>query len=88
LGLSDQYKVQAVLNWIDGKTHDGSASAPVPVLFGMNFQAVSVGQKLVKSSLNRTGGYVDALGTPSDSLLAEMQYVDGAIGQFVAQLKK
>jgi hypothetical protein len=65
----DQFKVQAVLNWIDGKTHDGSATAPVPNLFGMNFQAVSVGEKLVEKSLSLTGGYVDALGTPSDSLL-------------------
>jgi len=84
----DQFKVQAVLNWIDGNTHDGSATAPVPNVFGMNFQAVSVGQKLVEKSLGLTGGYVDALGTPSDSLFAEIQYVDGAIGQFVSELKK
>ena len=84
----DQYKVQAVLNWIDGKTHDGSATAPVPNVFGMNFQAVSVGEKLVEPSLSLTGGYVDATGTPSDSLFAEIQYVDGAIGQFVSELNK
>ena len=84
----DQYKVQAVLNWINGKTHDGRSTAPVPNVFGMNFQAVSVGQKLVEKSLSLTGGYVDALGTPSDSLFAEIQYVDGAIGQFVSELKK
>jgi hypothetical protein len=84
----DQYKVQAVLNWIDGKTHDGSATAPVPTLFGMNFQAVSVGEKLVEKSLSLTGGYVDALGTPSDSLFAEIQYVDTAIGQMVSELTK
>jgi hypothetical protein len=84
----DQFKVQAVLNWIDGKTHDGSGTAPVPNLFGMNFQTVSVGQKLVEKSLGLTGGYVDALGTPSDSLFAEIQYVDGAIGQFVSELTK
>jgi Type I phosphodiesterase / nucleotide pyrophosphatase len=84
----DQYKVQAVLNWIDGKTHDGSATAPVPAVFGMNFQAVSVGQKLVEKTLGLTGGYVDALGTPSDSLFAEIQYVDTAIGQMVSELNK
>jgi hypothetical protein len=83
----DQYKVQAVLNWIDGKWHDGSATAPVPNIFGMNFQAVSVGQKLVEKSLGLTGGYIDALGTPSDSLFAEIQYVDGAVGQMVTELK-
>ncbi len=84
----DQYKVQAVLNWIDGKTHDGSGTAPVPSVFGMNFQSVSVGQKLVEKSLGLTGGYTDALGTPSDSLLAEIQYVDTAVGQMVSELKK
>ena len=54
----DKLKVQAVLNWIDGKTHDGSATRSVPNVFGMNFQAVSVGQKLVEKSLGLTGGYV------------------------------
>ena len=84
----DQFKVQAVLNWIDGKTHDGTATAPVPNIFGMNFQAVSVGEKLVEPSLNLTGGYVDALGTPSPSLFDEIQYVDTAIGQMVTELTK
>jgi len=76
-----------MLNWIDGKYHDGSAPAPVPNLFGMNFQSVSVGEKLVEKSLGLTGGYVDVMGTPSDSLLAEIQYADGAIGQMVTELK-
>jgi hypothetical protein len=84
----DQYKVQAVLNWIDGKTHDGSGTAPVPNIFGMNFQAVSVGEKLVEKSLSLTGGYLDPLGTPSQSLFSEIQYVDTAIGQMVTELTK
>lgn len=84
----DTLKVQAVLNWIDGKTHDGSRNAPVPTIFGMNFQAVSVGQKLVEKSLGITGGYVDALGTPSAALLGEIKFVDSSIGRFVDELKK
>lgn len=84
----DKLKVQAVLNWIDGKTHDGSSAAPVPNVFGMNFQSVSVGQKLNEKSLGIVGGYVDPLGTPSDALLGEIQFVDKAIGQFVSELKK
>ena len=84
----DSIKVKAVLNWIDGLTHNGKGSAPVPAVFGMNFQAVSVGEKLVEPQLGLTGGYVDPLGTPSASLLAEIQYVDNAIGQFVAELQK
>jgi len=84
----DKLKVRAVLNWIDGKTHDGSAAAPVPAIFGMNFQAVSVGEKLVEKSLHLTGGYTDPFGTPSASLLAEIQFVDKSIGEFVNELKK
>jgi type I phosphodiesterase/nucleotide pyrophosphatase len=84
----DSLHVQAILNQIDGKTHDGSSAAPVPTVFGANFQSVSVGQKLVESSISTTGGYVDALGTPSPALLTEIQFMDNAIGQFVAELKK
>ena len=47
-----------------------------------------MGEKLVESSLNLTGGYLDPMGTPSASLLAEIQYVDGAIGQMVSELTK
>src|SRR5262249_38810579 len=44
----DTLKVNAILHEIDGTTHDGLHQAPVPTLFGMNFQAVSVGQKLIE----------------------------------------
>lgn len=84
----DKLKVQAVVNWIDGKTHDGGGTAPVPSVFGMNFQAVSVGQKLVETSLNETGGYADAMGTPSAALMNEVQFVDSSIGRFVNELKR
>jgi hypothetical protein len=82
----DQLKVNAVLNWIDGKTHLGNATAVVPKIFGMNFQAVSVGQKLIENGVK--GGYTDAAGTPTPSMLGEIKFVDGAIGQFVNELKK
>ena len=82
----DQLKVNAVLNWIDGKTHLGTASAVVPKIFGMNFQAVSVGQKLIESGVK--GGYTDAAGTATPAMLGEIKFVDGAIGQFVSELKK
>ena len=42
----DSLHVKAVLNQIDGYTHDRSRKAPVPAIFGTNFQAVSVGEKL------------------------------------------
>ncbi|HXS20827.1 MAG TPA: alkaline phosphatase family protein [Steroidobacteraceae bacterium] len=85
----DQLKVNAVLNWIDGKTHMGTASARVPTVFGMNFQAVSVGQKLIESIHGQVvkGGYLDGAATPSDELKGDIAFVDGAIGQFVRELK-
>ena len=82
----DSIKVNALLNEVNGKTHDGSSSAPVPNVFGMNFQAVSVGQKLVEKNVG-TGGYLDSIGTPSPNLLQEIQFVDASIGKFVNQLK-
>ena len=82
---NDQLKVNAILNEIDGKDHLGVKATQVPAIFGMNFQAVSVGQKLVIGS--RKGGYTDAKGTPTADMKSEIEFVDAAIGQFVAELK-
>ncbi|MGO8672746.1 MAG: alkaline phosphatase family protein [Capsulimonadaceae bacterium] len=83
----DTLKVNATLNQIMGRKHDGKTPAPVPTIFGMNFQAVSIGQKLIEKSLNTTGGYLDNQGTPSTALLSEIQFVDASIGQMIAALK-
>ncbi|MGC1646343.1 MAG: alkaline phosphatase family protein [Candidatus Sulfotelmatobacter sp.] len=83
----DTLKVNAVLNWIDGKDHLGKQQTKVPTIFGMNFQALSVGQKLIEASNSTTGGYLDAAGTPGAALLSEFQFVDASIAQFVAELK-
>lgn len=83
----DTLKVDAVLNWIDGKNHLGTATTKVPNIFGMNFQALSVGQKLIEKSNGVTGGYLDAAGTPSAALINEFQFVDASIGAFVNELK-
>jgi hypothetical protein len=81
----DQLKVNAVVNWINGKTHLGAGKAPVPVIFGMNFQAVSVGEKLIENGV--FGGYTDAAGTATSALTSEFVFVDAAIGQMVTALK-
>jgi hypothetical protein len=78
----DSLHVQAVLNQIDGYNHDRSRKVGVPTLFGTNFQAVSVGEKLKGS------GYTDVLGTPSDGLAGELDFVDQSLGRFVEELKK
>ena len=84
----DSLKVQAILNEIDGKDHSGAKRRPVPSVFGMNFQVVSVGQKLIEKSIGATGGYTDNIGTPSQALLGEIQFADKSIGEMVAGLKK
>jgi len=48
----DQIKVDAILNQVDGRNSTATLAAPVPAIFGMNFQAVSVGQKLVDPILS------------------------------------
>jgi arylsulfatase A-like enzyme len=86
----DTLKVTAILNEINGKTHSGSSSAPVPEVFGMNFQAVSVGEKLIEKTLTPTvtGGYLDGQGTPTLALLHNIEFVDLSIGEMVAALQK
>lgn len=85
----DTLKVDAVLNWIDGKRHLGVGNLRgTPNVFGMNFQSLSVGQKLNEKSISVQGGYKDAAGTPSDALLEEFKFVDASIGAFVRELKE
>ena len=53
----DSYKVQAVINEINGFDHSGSSTAVgTPAIFGMNFQTVSTAEKL-PSSGGAPGGY-------------------------------
>jgi hypothetical protein len=76
----DAIKVRAILNEIDGMDHTGTQRVGVPAIFGMNFQAVSVGQK--------TAGYTDAAGTPTAELASSFDFVDASLGQFVAELER
>ncbi len=81
----DSIKVNAIVNEIHGKTHAG-AEAKMPTIFGMNFQAVSVGQKLIEANVGR-GGYLNGAGAPGAELLKEIEYVDASIGDMVSALK-
>jgi hypothetical protein len=88
----DSMKVQAVLNWIDGYNGARTQKQSVPAIFGMNFQAVSVGQKLAKagnadSDKSLIGGYADAQATPGNALTLQFQFVDDALGKFINELK-
>ncbi len=97
---NDQKKVKAIINEIHGLKHDGSPGPGVPEVFGMNFQGVSVGQKLstdnfdascpddVDPKLNgQPGGYKDGAGTPTDVLAYGLKKTDEALGKMIQALK-
>jgi hypothetical protein len=77
----DGIKVAAILNEIGGLDHTGKQRVGTPAIFGMNFQSVSVGQKL------KIGGYTDTTGTPTAALASSITFVDNSIGQMVSQLQ-
>jgi Type I phosphodiesterase / nucleotide pyrophosphatase len=84
----DDMKVAAILNEIRGLDHTGTTAVGVPTLFGMNFQAVSVGQKLDMTTLGGDkGGYLDANGTPSGPLQSALRHVDDSIGDMLSALR-
>lgn len=96
---NDALKVQAVLNEIQGLNHDGTKQVGVPTVFGLNFQAVSVAQKLLADNPDdgcaadtqfngQQGGYLDGQGTPSAVLAYGLKKTDDALRQFVNGLKK
>jgi hypothetical protein len=77
----DDIKLQAVLNLVAGKDHTGVKSEATPALFGVALQYVSFGQKLP------SGGYTDAVGTPSAALAKALKHTDESIGKLVEALK-
>jgi len=81
----DALKVKALLNEIAGKTHSGAA-AEVPALFGMNFQAVYIGESVLEPGVG-TGGYQNAAALPTPELLKQVEFVDASIGDIVHALK-
>jgi hypothetical protein len=101
---NDALKVQAVINEIRGRDATGRQWVGIPALMGMNFQAVSVGQKI---AANKTkdfckafgspeanaleglrGGYQDGTGTPSKVLAAALDGVDQSLRRIVEALKE
>jgi Type I phosphodiesterase / nucleotide pyrophosphatase len=82
----DSYKVQAVLNEIDGYNHSRTSYVGVPALFGMNFQTVTTAEQLPASD-GLTGGYLPGGTVPGPLLVRALNYVDTEIGVMVAQLR-
>ena len=78
----DDLKVQAILNEIAGKDHTGTKTEPVPAIFGMNFQAVSVAQK------DQNGGYLDANATPGPLLQGALDHTNQSVEKMLDALRK
>jgi predicted AlkP superfamily pyrophosphatase or phosphodiesterase len=97
--MNDQLKVAGILNEIHGLNHDGSAGPGVPEVFGMNFQGVSVGQKLSTDNFDSSctadtgalngqpGGYLDGAGTPTAVLNYALEQTDHALASMIQALK-
>jgi hypothetical protein len=75
----DSYKVQAVINEINGFDHSGTHRFGTPAIFGMNFQTVSTAQKLPKSN-GLTGGYMADGVTPGPLLSRALDYINTQVG--------
>ena len=82
----DSYKVQAVLNEIDGYDHSGKTKVGVPAIFGMNFQTVSTAEKLLKSD-GFTGGYLPGTTTPGPLLSRALDYVNAKLQALDEQIQ-
>jgi hypothetical protein len=74
----DSYKVQAVLNEIDGYNHSRTEKMGVPAIFGMNFQTVSTAEKLFKSD-GLNGGYLPGTTTPGPLLRRALDFIDAEL---------
>ena len=82
----DSYKVQAILNEIDGYDHSRTHRVGVPAVFGMNFQTVSTAQKLPTSD-GLTGGYLPGGKVPGPLLVRALNYISTEVGAMVAEIR-
>jgi hypothetical protein len=83
----DSYKVQAVINEINGFDHSGAHYVGTPAIFGMNFQTVSTAQKLPKSQ-GLPGGYLADGVTPGPVLARALDYISAQVGAMVEAIKE
>jgi hypothetical protein len=82
----DSYKVEAVINEINGFDHSGTNSVGTPAVFGMNFQTVSTAQKLPMSN-GLTGGYLADGMTPGPLLARALDYINTQVGSMTEAIK-
>ncbi len=75
----DGYKVQAVLHEIDGRDHSGTTQVGTPAVLGMNFQAVSVAQKIRSTPTTLVGPDANGDYTTSAPQPGGYQWVNGRL---------
>jgi hypothetical protein len=75
----DGYKVGAILNEIDGRDHSGQTQVGTPAIFGMNFQAVSVAQKIRSTPTSLLGPDANGNYTTSAPQPGGYQWVNGRL---------
>ena len=75
----DGYKVQAILNEIDGLDHSGKTQVGTPAIFGMNFQTVSVAQKIRSTPTTLIGPDANGNYTTSAPEPGGYQWVNGRL---------
>jgi Type I phosphodiesterase / nucleotide pyrophosphatase len=89
----DGYKVQAIVNEIDGYDHTGTgAKVGTPAIFGMNFQTVSTAEKLFQSETTiggpvLAGGYLPGTTTPGPLLSSALDYIDAQLTRIADELQ-
>jgi len=88
----DGYKVQAIINEINGFDHSGKTPVGTPAIFGMNFQTVSTAQKLFNSEAViggpvLPGGYLPGTSTPGPLLRSALTWVDQQLEAFDAAIQ-
>ena len=97
----DGYKVQAILNELDGYDHRGRNKVGVPAILGMNFQAVSVAEKvdspgtITKNAYGtytvgptELAGYYPGTTTPRPLLAGALRYVNAQLRRMVDQIRR
>jgi arylsulfatase A-like enzyme len=97
----DSYKVHAIINEIDGFDHSGRHKVGVPAILGMNFQAVSVAEKVdspgtITKNADGTytvgptelAGYYPGTTTPRPLLAGAFDYVNAQLRRMVDTLRR
>lgn len=94
----DDSKVAALINQIHGLDSTGLHRTRVPAIFGLNFEAVNVAQKMnVNVNQDGTsvtdptmvhGGYLNAVGVPTPLVESVGLHTDASLGLILAALKE